>query len=174
MTVSYHYKQLGSLLGQRSKSTVHWLPIKQRIQYKLLLLAYRVIHGHGPSNLNKLLKPHEPSRQLRSADKNILVVLFHVYGMLCLTQCVKSLQNTLLKNVWRRCFLSKPTTCSSIGFLCSTASTFKKTFNPTLTHRFYFSHKNVYFIFLFIYILNEPLFFVLRLRIISKIKFMAH
>ena len=54
--------------------SLHWLPIKQRIHYKLLLLAYRVIHGHGPSYLAKLLKPHEPSRQLRSADKNLLVV----------------------------------------------------------------------------------------------------
>ena len=54
--------------------SLHWLPIKQRIQYKLLLLASRVIYGHWPSYLAKLLKPHEPSRQLRSADKNILVV----------------------------------------------------------------------------------------------------
>ena len=54
--------------------SLHWLPIKQRIQYKLLLLAYRVIHCHGPSYLAKLLKPHELSRQLPSADKNILVV----------------------------------------------------------------------------------------------------
>ena len=83
--------------------SLHWLPIKQRIQYKLLLLAYRVIHGHRPSYL-----AHKSSCQLRSADKNLLVVprskscsygdrafsvLFHVYGMLCLTQCVKSLQN---------------------------------------------------------------------------------
>ena len=94
--------------------SLHWLPIKQRNHYKLLLLAYRVIHGHGPSYLAELLKPHEPSRQLRSADKiswlclaaraalmvtGLSRVLFHVYGMLCLTQCVKSLKNTLLKNV---------------------------------------------------------------------------
>ena len=94
--------------------SLHWLPIKQRIQYKLLLLAYRVIHGHGSSYLAKLLKPHEPSRQLRSEIKiswlclaaraalmgtGLSRVLFHVYGMLCLTQCVKSLHNTLLKNV---------------------------------------------------------------------------
>ena len=54
--------------------SLHWLPIKQRIQYKLLLLAYRAIYGHGPSYLAKLLRPHEPSRQLRSADKNLLIV----------------------------------------------------------------------------------------------------
>ena len=39
---------------------LHWLPIKQRIQYKLLLLAYRVIHRHGPSSLAELLRPREP------------------------------------------------------------------------------------------------------------------
>ena len=44
------------------------------VDQTVLLLAYRVIHGHGPSYLAKLLKPHEPSRQLRSADKNLLVV----------------------------------------------------------------------------------------------------
>ena len=41
--------------------SLHWLPIKQRIQYKLLPLAYRVIHGHGPSYLAELLKPHVTS-----------------------------------------------------------------------------------------------------------------
>ena len=29
--------------------SLHWLTIKQRIQYKLLLLAYRDIYSHGPS-----------------------------------------------------------------------------------------------------------------------------
>ena len=39
-----------------------------------MLLAYRVIHGHGPSYLAELLRPHEPSRQLRSADTILLIV----------------------------------------------------------------------------------------------------
>ena len=54
--------------------SLHWLPIKLSIQYKLLLQAYRVMHGHGPSYLAELLRPHKPSRQLWSADKNILIV----------------------------------------------------------------------------------------------------
>ena len=82
--------------------------------YRLLLLAYCVIHGHGPSNLAELLKAHEPSWQLLSANKYLLIVprirtvpmviglsrvLFHVYGMLCLTQHANLLWNTLLNSV---------------------------------------------------------------------------
>ena len=142
----FKMRQLGSLLGQRSKSTLHqysWACTSflsssaSSINYCCWhTVSFMAMDHHTWLNCWSLMNRHVSSGQqiqiswLCLAARTALMVtglsrvLFHVYGMLCLTQCVKSLQNTLLKNVWRRCFLRKPTTCSSIGFLCSTVSTF--------------------------------------------------
>ena len=53
--------------------TLHWLPVKQRIEYKLLLLAFESVNNDGPSYLIDPLKFYIPSRQLRSsADSRLL------------------------------------------------------------------------------------------------------
>ena len=46
---------------------LHWLPIKQRIEYKILLLTYKSRNDKGPSYLAELLKT--PNRELRSKDE---------------------------------------------------------------------------------------------------------
>lgn len=53
---------------------LHWLPIKQRIEYKLLLLTFRSLHGMSASYLADLLTRHQPTRTLRSADAHLLEV----------------------------------------------------------------------------------------------------
>ena len=53
---------------------LHWLPIRQRIQFKLLLLVYRCTHQLGPVYLTDLVVPYVPARSLRSADQNLLTV----------------------------------------------------------------------------------------------------
>ena len=53
---------------------LHWLPIKQRIEYKLLLLTFRSLHGLAASYLSDLLIRYEPTRPLRSADAHLLEV----------------------------------------------------------------------------------------------------
>ena len=35
----------------------HWLPIKQRVQYKLCMLVHRCLHGEAPSYLADLVVP---------------------------------------------------------------------------------------------------------------------
>ena len=42
--------------------TLHWLPIKYRIQYKILLLVFKSTKGFGPPNLQDLLRPHKNER----------------------------------------------------------------------------------------------------------------
>ena len=54
---------------------LHWLPIKCRIEYKLLLLIYKCLHDKAPSYLSALLQPYTPSRALRSASQHLLVEL---------------------------------------------------------------------------------------------------
>uniref|UniRef100_A0A672HD57 Reverse transcriptase domain-containing protein n=1 Tax=Salarias fasciatus TaxID=181472 RepID=A0A672HD57_SALFA len=53
---------------------LHWLPVHQRIHYKVCLLAYQCIHGHAPDYLTELLTPYSTSRHLRSTEMNTLSV----------------------------------------------------------------------------------------------------
>ena len=46
---------------------LHWLPIKDRILFKILLLTFKALHNKGPIYLKELLKLYEPPRNLRSA-----------------------------------------------------------------------------------------------------------
>ena len=53
--------------------TLHWLPVEQRIEYKLLLLAFKSVNNDGASYLSDLLKFYIPSRQLRSSSDTRLL-----------------------------------------------------------------------------------------------------
>ena len=55
--------------------SLHWLPIRARIQYKISTLCFNVITGTGPQYLSELLHLYTPSRDLRSsADTRILKI----------------------------------------------------------------------------------------------------
>ena len=53
--------------------TLHWLPVRQRCLYKLLILTHKCLHGDAPIYLRELLCKHQPCRRLRSADQHLLV-----------------------------------------------------------------------------------------------------
>ena len=55
-------------------SSLHWLPIKFRINYKVLLLTYKALNGLAPVYLTDLLSPYNPSRSLRSLNSRLLVI----------------------------------------------------------------------------------------------------
>ena len=52
---------------------LHWLPVKKRIEYKILLLTFKALHGEAPSYIQEMLHPYIPSKTLRSADKLQLI-----------------------------------------------------------------------------------------------------
>lgn len=54
--------------------SLHWLPIKFRIVFKILLLTYRCLNGTAPAYLTELIKPYIPTRSLRSASQHLLVI----------------------------------------------------------------------------------------------------
>ncbi len=54
--------------------SLHWLPIKYRISYKILLLTYKALNGLAPAYLTSLLSRYNPSRSLRSQNSGHLVV----------------------------------------------------------------------------------------------------
>jgi len=53
---------------------LHWLPVEQRILFKILLLTYKSLHGKGPEYLREMLIPYTPSRTLRSSSMDMLGV----------------------------------------------------------------------------------------------------
>ena len=53
--------------------SLHWLKIPFRIEYKLLLITYKCLHGRAPDYLASRLHPYVPKRQLRSGDQELLV-----------------------------------------------------------------------------------------------------
>ena len=55
-------------------ASLHWLPIRYRIDFKLLLTVYKSLHGLAPTYLSDILHHHIPSRALRSADQLLLEV----------------------------------------------------------------------------------------------------
>ena len=55
-------------------ASLHWLPIKFRIEFKILLLTYKALNGQAPSYLKELIVPYQPTRTLRSQNAGLLVV----------------------------------------------------------------------------------------------------
>ena len=55
-------------------AALHWLPIKARIDFKILLITYKALHGLAPLYITDLLPPKPNVRSLRSSDKGLLVV----------------------------------------------------------------------------------------------------
>lgn len=54
--------------------SLHWLPVCQRIDFKILLLVYKALNGLGPKYICDLLINYEPSRPLRSSGTGLLTV----------------------------------------------------------------------------------------------------
>ena len=52
--------------------SLHWLPIKQRIDFKIATLTFKLLNFGSPSYLSCLLKPYLPARALRSLGQRLL------------------------------------------------------------------------------------------------------
>jgi hypothetical protein len=52
---------------------LHWLPIEQRIDFKVLLLTFRALHGTAPAYICDMVQPYQPTRSLRSDNQELLV-----------------------------------------------------------------------------------------------------
>ena len=53
---------------------LHWLPIEQRVSFKVLLLAYEGLYGLVPKHLSDMLVRYIPCRILRYRDKYLLTL----------------------------------------------------------------------------------------------------
>ena len=55
-------------------AALHWLPIEARIDFKMLLITYKALHGLAPLYITDLLHSKPNVRTLRSSDKGLLVI----------------------------------------------------------------------------------------------------
>ena len=53
---------------------LHWLPVSQRIMFKVATITFKVLNSSEPKYLCELLNRYEPVRSLRSCDHNLLTV----------------------------------------------------------------------------------------------------
>ena len=53
---------------------LHWLPVKYRIIFKVVLLTFKALHGLAPNYLRTLLQSYIPSRSLRSETGSLLIM----------------------------------------------------------------------------------------------------
>ena len=51
---------------------LHWLPVAQRLEYKIALITHKVLSTRQPQYLNSLISEYRPKRQLRSEGKRQL------------------------------------------------------------------------------------------------------
>ena len=51
---------------------LHWLPIEQRITFKIAVITFKALHGAAPSYITDLIKPYTPGRLLRSSNQFLL------------------------------------------------------------------------------------------------------
>ena len=56
---------------------LHWLPVQQRIDFKIALTVFKCLNGLAPKYLSELIRPVSKCRELRSStDKTLLQIPF--------------------------------------------------------------------------------------------------
>ena len=103
---------------------LHWLPVKSRITYKILLLTYKSLHSLAPQYLSDLLHPYTQSWTLRSSGTHQL-----------------SIPHTKLQTLGDRAFcVTAPTPCNTLlAEICKLTSleTFKRDLKTHLFKKAY-------------------------------------
>jgi len=102
---------------------LHWLPVEQRISYKLVLLTFKIRQTSAPAYLSQHIRAYSETRSLRSSDVPLLHVSFR--------------QTTIGK---RSFSCAAPTTWNSLlasVINCDTVSVFKSRLK---THLFNFGY----------------------------------
>ena len=85
--------------------TLHWLPVKDRLVFKLLIIAYKCQHQLAPHYLQQLLQEYQPSRLLRSSTNQLSKpqnVVTKAYGQRSFQFLIPHLWNQLPSNI-REC-----------------------------------------------------------------------
>ena len=104
---------------------LHWLPVEQREEFKILLFTYKMVNGIGPVYLQDLVDLYRPCRGLRSGNMQLLKTQSYnlkSYGFRAFSICAPQLWNALPREL---------RVCVSVG-------SFKKAMNTFLFKKGYF------------------------------------
>jgi hypothetical protein len=77
---------------------LHWLPVRYRINFKILLLTFKASIGKAPKYICDMLEWYEPTRTLRSTTQNMLKVphtKLKTFGDRAFSRCAPKLWNKL-------------------------------------------------------------------------------
>ena len=81
---------------------LHWLPVAQRLEYKVALITHKVLSTRQPQYLNSLISEYRPTRQLRSGGKRQLTQptgLLSTIGQRTYTRTAETTWNQLPENL---------------------------------------------------------------------------
>ena len=76
--IQNHAARLIKKAPKRSSATdilidLHWLPVKQRVEYKIALTVFKCLNVNDfPLYLKELITPYQPTRTLRSGNQFLL------------------------------------------------------------------------------------------------------
>jgi hypothetical protein len=82
--------------------SLHWLPVRQRVQYKVALLTFKSLHEMSPVYLTELLSPVQQTRTLRSNSQMRLQVpktKTKTLGERAFSVCAPQLWNSLPSSI---------------------------------------------------------------------------
>ena len=89
---------------------LHWLPVNERIIFKVCVYCYKCINGLAPEYLANTIQTYKPSRALRSAmDQTVLVKTstnYKYFGQRSFSHYGPLVWNELPKNIRESCSLS--------------------------------------------------------------------
>ena len=103
---------------------LHWLPVHERIRFKILLMTFKCLNQLAPSYLSDLLIHYRASRTLRSSDKELLIkprCRLKTYGERAFSFIAPKLWNTLSLSIKR----------------CESAESFKSTLKTYLFRNYF-------------------------------------
>jgi len=66
--------QRGRTVAGRLLRSLHWLPVKYRVTYKMAALTFKTMSSSTPAYLNDLIHTAVPVRHLWSSDAPLLIV----------------------------------------------------------------------------------------------------
>ena len=82
---------------------LHWLPVKERITYKISLFCFNCINNQAPSYLSDCLNCYVPTRKLRSSNDTTTLVQanrkYKYYGQRSISYCGPLVWNKLPKSI---------------------------------------------------------------------------
>ena len=114
---------------------LHWLPIKERIEFKILMSCFKALNNLGPSYITDLIKPYQPSRALRSIAHDMLDIPktnLKTFGDRAFSVAGPVLWNALPQRI-RQCGMSEPVSVEKFKTLIKT-HLFGRVYEPTNGH----------------------------------------